>query len=595
MSGGRAAHPLLISLANIDSDLRSKASNHLFFLLSLLPIPKFIEADAKVKGVLEARLMHQCLDYVTQPLKKAAEIGIMMSDPAGSLRYCYTPLAAYIADTPEAATIACVAGKTSHLTTASYVNFGDPQRHPPRTAFSTLSQVASILSQAISPNDIKTYAQAAMEFRLNGVHEPFWRDWPLSQPDVFLTPEPLHHWHKQFWDHDVKWCIRVLGGAEIDFRFSILHPSTGYRHFTEGIAKLKQVTGREHRDIQRYLVGVIAGAVPRSFLIAIRALMDFRYLAQAPQISDAGCSEIQECLALFHAHKQSILDAGARRGKKNRPINNWHIPKLEILQSVSTSIRNCGAPMQWSADVTERAHISEIKVPSRATNNQNYESQIVRHLDRAEKCRRFDLATALQDPEDQQAAVQIMEEVVGSAHEAEDDIPMIHRLAGYLPFQVNYFAQSASLLKGEVPLAPRPYRTFAVEDAAFHLNRDPAYRRAAINDIAKTFNLPDLPAALAQYAHRLMSGHSVHPVGGRRLPAATPLPFDYADVWVAMRIQGKAYHYPHHPLPPQTINASPASPGWLGGRHDPVAININPSMRWPRDGLKGKCANLCYS
>jgi hypothetical protein len=129
--------------------------------------------------------------------------------------------------------------------------------------------------QGISPDDIKNYAKKAMEFRLNGVHEPFWRDWPLSQPDIFLTPEPLHHWHKQFWDHDVKWCIHTLGGPEIDFRFSVLHPSTGYRHFTKGIENLKQVTGREHRDIERYLVSIIADAVPRRFLCAIRALMDF--------------------------------------------------------------------------------------------------------------------------------------------------------------------------------------------------------------------------------------------------------------------------------------------------------------------------------
>ena len=253
--------------------------------------------------------------------------------------------------------------------------------------------------------------------------------------------------------------------------------------------------------------------------------------------------------------------------------------------------------MQWSADVTEPAHITEIKVPSHAMNNQDYESQIMRHLDRAEKCQRFDLATALQDPEDQQAAVRIIEEVANSPDHAEDDAPLIHRLARFLPFQVNYFAQSASLLKGKVPSAPHPYRTFAAEDAAFHLSRDPAYRRVVINDIVETFNLPDLLAALAQYAHRLMSGHCTHAIGGHRLPANIPLPFDCANVWAAMCIQGKAYHYPHDPLPPQTIHASPAFllPGWLSGRHDPVVINIDPSKRWPRDGLKGKFTNLCYT
>ena len=64
-------------------------------------------------------------------------------------------------------------------------------------------------------------------------------------------------------------------GEEIDFRFSVLHPHVGYRHFKEGISKLKQVTGREHRDVQRYIVGT----APKEFVVAICALIDFRYLA----------------------------------------------------------------------------------------------------------------------------------------------------------------------------------------------------------------------------------------------------------------------------------------------------------------------------
>jgi hypothetical protein len=56
-----------------------------------------------------------------------------------------------------------------------------------------------------------------------------------------------------------------------------------------------------------------------------------------------------------------------------------------------------GVSSQWSADFTEHTHITEIKSPSHRTNNQNYESQICHHLDRREKCRRFDLTTSLRD------------------------------------------------------------------------------------------------------------------------------------------------------------------------------------------------------
>jgi hypothetical protein len=45
MTGGRIAHPLLISLANVDMSFRMKASNHIFLLLALLPVPKFIHKN----------------------------------------------------------------------------------------------------------------------------------------------------------------------------------------------------------------------------------------------------------------------------------------------------------------------------------------------------------------------------------------------------------------------------------------------------------------------------------------------------------------------------------------------------------------------
>ncbi|KAF8336052.1 hypothetical protein F5887DRAFT_1063304 [Amanita rubescens] len=459
MTGGREAHPLLISLANIDFAFRMKASNHLFLLLALLPIPKFIEKDKKVQGMLTARLFHACLDFITQPLKKAAEIGVMMSDP-------------------------------------------------------TLSQLISLESQGADPLDLKAYGAAAMT------------DWPLAQPD-------------QFWDHDVKWCIRAIGGAELDFRFSILHPAT---------ANLKQVTGREHRDIQRYLISVIA---------AVRALMDFRYAAQAPRISDRDCAKIEQSLSLFHQHKDAIIKAGARRGKKNVPITHWHIPKLESFQ----------IPIQWSADVTERAHISEIKHPSHSTNNQKYEAQIVRHLDREEKY-----------SDDQHAAMQLLEGIVeaqdqnGDSDDSDHDggsTNSIKRRTGYTSSQVNYFARAAALVRGEILNAPLPYRTFAVEHTAFHLRRDPTYRR---------LNLDQLVDNTKQY----------HAIGGRRPALVTDrLPLDVVDVWTSVRVQSKSYHYPHGPLPSQAVHASPPSAEWQHGRCDPVVVNTDPVSRWPYSGLKG--------
>ena len=301
-----------------------KSTYHALLLLALQPCPTFIGVKKSLHGVLENRLMHHCLDIVCEPLKAASSKGAFMSDSLGRIRCCFTPLVAYIVDTPEAAAIAGVGGKTSHLTLASHKSFGDHFRHPTRLGSLTLAQLESI-SEDVDPWNLELYIKEARKrFRLNGVHIPFWRNWTLPdgstpEPSQFLTPEPLHHWHKQFWDHDAKWSIRAIGSEEIDLRFSLLQPCVGFRHFKAGISSLKQVTGRDHRDVQRYIIPIIADAVPKEFTLCIRALADFRYLAQAHSIDGQTLIKISRALDLFHQNKHHAMRSSKRRSKK-RPL-----------------------------------------------------------------------------------------------------------------------------------------------------------------------------------------------------------------------------------------------------------------------------------
>ncbi|KAF8871276.1 hypothetical protein CPB84DRAFT_1818218 [Gymnopilus junonius] len=462
MTGGHVAHPLLISLANLDMEFRNKASNHAFLLLGLLP-----------------------------PLKIAAQVGVLMADPVGAMR--------------------CLAAVEANT----------------------------------DPNHLEDYVKEAMKYCLNGVHHPFWHDWALSDPSIFLTSEPLHHWHKQFWDHDAKWCIFAVGASEIDFCFSILHPHTGYRHFHEGISSLKQVTG-----------------LPSSFLIAIRSLLDFCYLTQA----------------------------------KNGPINNWEIPKLEFLQSVVSNIHYNGIAIQWSADTTEFAHIPLVKDPAHSGNNQSYEPQICCSLDRNNKLELFDLATSIHaaglsfESPDDMLCLGMMADVHENAADvqeldenAEQDLK-IHTTADLLSYIMsvgalpgssfsmhgltNYFYHAKLLQRGALSGSSySPHHTYqSSTNMVFHLSRDPHIHRMPVDDIANQFDLPDLCPAIADYVAHLRNDTSdgfIRSVGGRRF--AKPgcyLPVTHLEVWKKMRFQTTAYHYPHDILPPK-------------------------QSTWPKSGLKG--------
>ena len=103
--------------------------------------------------------------------------------------------------------------------------------------------------------------------------------------------------------------------------------------------------------------------------------MDFHYHAQAYAMDEDNLDKLEHSLANFHEHKDSILAAGVRWGKGSHLINNWYIPKLELMQNITPSICCSGVAIQWTADITEHAHIMEIKDLAQQSNN-NHDPQI---------------------------------------------------------------------------------------------------------------------------------------------------------------------------------------------------------------------------
>ena len=603
MTGNHSAHPLLITLANIDSNVRSSSSSHAFELLALIPVPKFVSTNKGLRGVLENRLTHQCLDFITAPLKHVARNGAWMADYAGYIRRCFTPLVAYIADTPEAAALAGVAGKTSHLTMASYKEFGDPFRHHPRMAVDTLASL-NILSAHFDPSDVGVYAANARQlFRLNGVDLPFWRDWglpdgTLPNPCQLFPIEILHHLHKSFWDHDVKWVLRAIGDRELDFRFSILQPRSGYRHFSAGISSLKQVTGREHRDIQRYVLGLIADAVCPEFVVCVRTLLDLRYLSQLHEVNTDVLNDITKALDTFHMFKQFILDRRLRVGKKGNPMTHFEIPKLELLQSIVPSIMWSGTLHQWSADVTERLHIDFIKAPRENTNNHDYYSQICRHLDRDEKRRHFDLATAIhtaanigvpQSPSYRAGNVDWIFDTYNSHGDIRDwksELPQIAQVYGPPRPVTNFFAIAAEIQAQPTP--PLFPRTFATATTAFHLKLRADISRASIEDVSTQSSIPDLLPALRDFLSHYLRDQQNRAIAGRRGPIwNASAPFEDVRVWNSVRIQTQGGRTP---TPADKLFASPPSVEWPTGRCDTAifATDAEDGRTRPPPGLEGK-------
>lgn len=154
---------------------------------------------------------------------------------------------------------------------------------------------------------------------------------------------------------------------------------------------------------------------------------------------------------------------------------------MELLQSVVPSIYCFGAVIQWTANITEHTHVKEIKVPAQASNNQNYYSQIACHLNRLDRCFRFDLTEEqipLLDDED---------------HENHELDAKIHTITEYTPTHpiIDYFAILSAFLKGSNPHSQKPFHTFAIMTSAFHLAAKPLLWLTAM-EAATKYDLPDL-------------------------------------------------------------------------------------------------------
>ncbi|KAG2340004.1 hypothetical protein BDR05DRAFT_950787 [Suillus weaverae] len=452
-------------------------------------------------------------DRIAHPLLAACE-GVMLSDPVGHSHYCFMPLASYIVDTLEAMMLATVGGKTSLVTMAMFKQFRDTFHHEPCTKLTTLAQLAVVQTRA-HPSDLEGFFHEVQKFRLNSVSKPFWQDWTLAEPSHFLTPEFLHLIHQEFYNHDMKWIVCAVGDVEIDFWFSVLQPVTGFHHFHGGISKLKNSVD----------------AAPSTMITAVQALMEFQYLIQSPHIDDEDIKHISEALAEFHANKFAITAGGFCCSSKNKAINNWYIPKLELMQSIVPSIHNTGVAMQWTTDTTE-------------------------HVD---KCHRFDLALSLMDD---MACSKLQDDNVGDDvdFDVDDhDLPMelmaTMKCPGHSCPITNYFAITKILQHKEVETVPLPLHTFVIRHMAFHLTYAPFIRSISVDDAAIKFGLSDLWPAIADFLHcKATHGQNhIHAIGGaRRAGPTASLPFDKIQIW-----------------------------------YDSVIVNNQLGCLWPADGLCG--------
>ena len=310
------------------------------------------------------------------PLVAACCDGVLMTCADGKIRQVFPILAAYVADYPEQCFVACCNENQCPKCTVWWAERGEYKSSPLRTEDSFRTTLQH-----------RKDGEDPVEFDLEGLREiysPFWADLPHTDIFQSITPDILHQLHKGvFKDHFVKWCTSLVGEQAIDDRFRAMSSHPHLRHFKKGISSISQWTGKEHKEMQKVFLGVLAGSAPPRVIAAARGLLDFIYYAQYQSHTAETLRHMQEALDLFHANKDIFIDEGIRE--------HFNISKLHFLIHYIDSIILFGSLDGFNSEHPERLHIDYAKKGYRASNKRDYTVQMTRWLQRQEA---MDLRTA---------------------------------------------------------------------------------------------------------------------------------------------------------------------------------------------------------
>ncbi|KAF5340534.1 hypothetical protein D9758_015825 [Tetrapyrgos nigripes] len=375
----KTAYPVYLSLGNIPKEIRRKPSKRAYVLLGYLPSTRLEHIQSPTSRCrCLANLFHACMKHIVRPIVEAGTSGIVMTSGDGVDRLTHPIFAVYIGDYPEQILVTCgITGFCPRCTIPRQRVGENLEPHPIRSLAAILHALAKI------DEDASTFVRACKEAGIRPVFEPFWVDLPYSNVFLTITPDILHQLYQGVFKHLKSWVIKAYGAHEIDAQCRRLPPNHNIRIFMKGISSLSRVTGQEHDQIARFLLGIIAdaslpgGMSSARLLRCLRGLIDFLFLAQYPVHSDKTLALMDDALRQFHENKSLFCDLAIR--------SDFHIPKIHFLNHYTESVQMMGSFDNFNTEYTERLHIDYTKDAYRATNKKDEYPQMTTWLERREK------------------------------------------------------------------------------------------------------------------------------------------------------------------------------------------------------------------
>ncbi|KAK7439988.1 hypothetical protein VKT23_017241 [Stygiomarasmius scandens] len=252
-----------------------------------------------------------------------------------------------------------------------------------QAVFRNFTQVLEAFDKLDQGLGSTAFRQACRGAGIKPIQQPYWKNLPFVNIFQSIAPDVLHQLYQGVLKHLIGWLKTICTPQEIDARCRRMPPNHNIRVFMQGISGLSRVTGAEHDQICRFLLGTIidirlpGNQSTAPLLSATRALLDYLYVAQYPVHTGETLAQLAEALETFHENKHIFVSLGVR--------THFHIPKFHNIGHYRELIELFGTTDNCNTEYTERLHIDLTKDAYRSTNHKDEYPQMTMWLERREK------------------------------------------------------------------------------------------------------------------------------------------------------------------------------------------------------------------
>ncbi|KAG1821444.1 hypothetical protein EV424DRAFT_1472306 [Suillus variegatus] len=232
MFRNKSAYPIYLTIGNIPKEIRRKPSSSRCRTIS--------------------NLYHACMSRILAPLKTAGTDGLVMSSGDGVERHCHPLFACFVGNYPEQLLTTGVKAMECLKCDIPTEELGS---NTAPFEICNLHAVLDALSR-IDDSDL-VFVQACREAVIKSIIHPYWEDLPHANIFQAVTPDILHQLYQGLIKHLLGWLAQACSAADIDARCHRLPPNHHIRIFMKGITSLSHLSGTEHSQICRFLLGII--------------------------------------------------------------------------------------------------------------------------------------------------------------------------------------------------------------------------------------------------------------------------------------------------------------------------------------------------